>query len=35
MLEKEKLAVTRNNYADWVHNLGIVLGDAKKDYVLD
>ena len=35
MLEKEELAATGNNYADWVHNLGIVLRDAKKNYVLD
>jgi hypothetical protein len=33
--EREKLAATKNNYADWVHNLGIVRRDAKKDYVLD
>ena len=35
MLEKDKLAANGNNYADWVRNLGIVLRDAKKDYVLD
>ena len=35
MLEKEKLAATGNNYADWVRNMRIVLREAKKDYVLD
>ena len=35
MLEKEKLAVAGNNYADWVRDLRIVLRDAKKDHVLD
>ena len=35
MLEKEKLAATGNNYADWVHNLRIVLRSAKKMYVLE
>ena len=32
MLEKEKLATTGNNYADWVRNLRIVLRSAKKLY---
>ena len=35
MLEKEKLATTGNNYADWVRNLRIVLRSAKKLYVLE
>ena len=35
MLEKEKLAATGNNYADWVRNLRIVLRSAKKMYVLE
>jgi hypothetical protein len=35
MLEKEKLAVTGNNYANWVCTLRIVLRSAKKVYVLD
>jgi hypothetical protein len=35
MLDREKLAATGNNYADWVHTLRIVLRSAKKVYVLD
>ena len=35
ILEKEKLAATGNNYADWVHNLRIVLRSAKRMYVLE
>jgi hypothetical protein len=35
MLEKEKLAATGNNYADWVRNLRIVLRAAKRMYVLE
>ena len=35
LLEKEKLAATGNNYADWVRNLRIVLRSAKKIYVLE
>ncbi|XP_073359937.1 uncharacterized protein [Aegilops tauschii subsp. strangulata] len=35
MLEKEKLAATGNNYADWVRNLRIVLRSAKKLYVVE
>ena len=35
MLEKEKLATTGNNYADWVRNLRIVLRSAKRMYVLE
>ena len=35
MLEKEKLAVTGNNYADWVRNPRIVLMSARKMYVLE
>src|SRR3989337_2278260 len=35
MLEKEKLAATGKNYADWVRNLRIVLRSAKKLYVLE
>ena len=35
MLEKEKLAATGSNYADWVHTLRLVLRSAKKEYVLD
>ncbi|XP_073362656.1 uncharacterized protein [Aegilops tauschii subsp. strangulata] len=35
MLEKEKLATTGKNYADWVRNLRIVLRSAKKLYVLE
>src|ERR1041384_8303576 len=31
LLEKEKLAATGNNYADWVHNLRIVLRSAKNE----
>src|SRR3954463_8971060 len=34
MLEKEKLAANRGNYADWFRNLVFVLKVAKKDYVL-
>ena len=35
MLERVKLAMTGNNYADWVRTLRIVLKSAKKGYVLD
>ena len=35
MLEKEKLATTGNNYANWVCNLRIVLRSAKKLYMLE
>lgn len=35
MLEKEKLAATGNNYADWVRYLRIVLRSAKRIYVLE
>src|SRR3990170_4452467 len=35
MLEKEKLAATGNNYADWVRDLRIVLRSAKRMYVLE
>jgi hypothetical protein len=35
MLEKEKLAATGNNYADWVRNLRSVLKSAKKMYLLE
>ena len=35
MLEKEQLATTGNNYADWVRNLRIVLRSAKKLYMLE
>ena len=35
ILEKEKLATSGNNYADWVCNLRIVLRSAKKLYVLE
>jgi hypothetical protein len=35
MLERVKLTVTGNNYADWVRTLRIVLRSTKKDYVLD
>src|SRR3990170_8540404 len=35
LLEKEKLAATGNNYADWVRNLRIVLRSARKLYVLE
>ena len=34
MPEKEKLAANGGNYADWFRNLGFVLKNAKKDYVL-
>ena len=35
MLEKEKLAASGSNYADWVRTLRLVLRSAKKEYVLD
>ena len=34
-LEKEKLKDDGSNYADWVHNLRIILTTAQKVYVLD
>ena len=34
-LEKEKLKCDGSNYADWVHNLRIILTAAQKVYVLD
>jgi hypothetical protein len=34
-LEKEKLKDDGSNYADWVHNLRIILTATQKVYVLD
>ena len=35
LLEKDKLHESGANFADWYHNVRIVLKGAKKDYVLD
>ena len=34
-LEKAKLKDDGSNYTEWVHNLGIILIAAQKNYVLD
>ena len=34
-LEKAKLKDDGSNYADWIHNLRIILTDAQKVFVLD